>query len=611
MIQPTRRALLQGAAVAAAATALPATPALAASAGNGHDVALPGTSARDRAWARAVLSRMTLDEKVGQVFNQYLYGSSATEVTEADAAENLKLYGVRTPAEVVAKYHLGGATYFNWTHSVVDLPQVTALSNGLQRASLAANRGVPMTISVDQEHGAVARIGEPATLFPGGMALGATGSRAHARDVGRITGEELRALGITLDFAPDADVNVNPANPVIGVRSFGADPHLVARMVAAEVKGLQSNRGVSACAKHFPGHGDTATDSHVGLPMITHTRQQWATIDRPPFEAAIAAGVDVIMTAHLLVPALDDSGDPATLSRPIITGILRGELGFRGLVVTDGLQMQGVREKYGDGEVAVRALLAGADMLLMTPDMPAAWAAVHQAVASGRLPMARLEEAVLRNLQLKAKRGVVDRPYVDAARIGAVVGTRQNLRVADEVADDAITLLRNQGVLPLAARGARVALVGWSSGTTTHQVLADELRRRGAQVTTVTTGATPTDAQVAQAVAAAADAQVVVVTTYNVAAGSAQAKLVAALQATGRPVVVAALRNPYDIAHLPATAAFLATYSWQPVALRALVRAITGEHVPGGRLPVAVTAADGSELYPVGAGLQRWGKVRS
>ncbi|WP_394276274.1 glycoside hydrolase family 3 protein [Luteococcus sp.] len=607
-LSTTRRGVLAGLTGAAVVAGCPSPAAASPGSSSGgrpsggpDRVVVPGTTPAQRAWAHRKLQQMSLDQKVGQVFNQYLYGSDARTVSEADAAENMKLYGVRTPAEVVEKYHLGGAIYFAWTHSVQDPEQIATLSNGLQRASLHAN-GVPLTISIDQENGVVTRMGPPATTLPGAMALGASRDPGLARTVSRVSGQELAAVGVTMNHAPDADVNVNPANPVIGVRSVSSDPQLVARTVAAQVRGLQSHGGVSATVKHFPGHGDTATDSHLGLPEITHSREEWERTDLPPFRAAIAAGVDSIMSGHLMVPALDPSGDPATLSRPIITGILREELGFQGLAITDGLMMEGVRQKYGDGEVAVRALLAGIDMLLMTPDMPAAWAAVHEAVASGRLPMERLDEAVLRNLQTKAKRGLPKEPWVDLDRIDRVVGTRQHQRVATAAFAATITLLRNQQVLPL-AKDSRVAVVGWSSADT-HTALADALRAHGSTVTTLQTGASPDQATIAEAVAAAREAQVTVVTTYNVTAGSAQAALVAALRGAGVKVVVVALRNPYDIAHFPEVEAYLASFAWSREAMRAVADVLVGRTPPAGKLPVAVPTADGTAtLYPYGAGI--------
>ncbi|NEA77367.1 glycoside hydrolase family 3 N-terminal domain-containing protein, partial [Streptomyces sp. SID13588] len=257
---------------------------------------------------------------------------------------NLKEMGVKTAAELIAKYHVGRIIYFVWAHNTRSPHQIADLSNGIQQAGLAQPTPLPLLISTDQEHGIVARVGKPATLMPGAMALGAGGSRSDARKAAQIAGAELAAMGIVQNYAPVADVNVNPANPVIGVRSFGSDPQAVAELVAAQVKGYQG-AGIAATSKHFPGHGDTKTDSHYGLPRIDHTVEQWEQLDAPPFRAAIAAGIDSIMTAHILVPALDPAEDPATLSHPILTGVLRERLGYDGVVVTDALDMAGVREK--------------------------------------------------------------------------------------------------------------------------------------------------------------------------------------------------------------------------------------------------------------------------
>ncbi|GAA3303765.1 hypothetical protein GCM10020295_53180 [Streptomyces cinereospinus] len=395
---------------------------------------------------------MSLEEKVGQLFVSRVYGHSATAPDQADIDTNLRELGVRTAAELLARYRLGGVIYFTWARNTRTPHQIAELSNGIQQASLDLPRGLPVLISTDQEHGTVARVGRPATLFPGAMAVGAGGSRADARTLGRVAGEELRALGIRQDYSPVADVNVNPANPVIGVRSFGADPEAVAGLVAAEAAGYQG-AGVAATAKHFPGHGDTEVDSHYGFPVIEHTREQWETIDAPPFRAAIRAGVDSVMTAHIMVPALDPSGDPATLSRPILTGILREELGYDGVVVTDSLGMEGVRTKYGDDRVPVLALRAGVDQLLNPPRLDVAWNAVLAAVRDGELTEERLDTSVLRVLRLKARLGLFEDPYVSARGVDRAVGTGPHLAAADRIAERTTTLLVNEGgLLPLSAR---------------------------------------------------------------------------------------------------------------------------------------------------------------
>ncbi|MFF1306508.1 glycoside hydrolase family 3 protein [Streptomyces sp. NPDC058307] len=587
---------------------------LAATAGTAASLALSGTAHADDhkrdSRLRSLVSRMTLEEKVGQLFVMRVYGHSATAPDQADIDANLKEIGVRTAAEMIARYRVGGIIYFTWAHNTRDPHQIADLSNGIQQASLRQPRGLPVLISTDQEHGIVCRVGEPATLFPGAMAMGAGGSRRDARTLGRIAGQELRAIGIRQNYSPVADVNVNPANPVIGVRSFGADPQAVAGLVAAEVAGYQG-AGVAATAKHFPGHGDTAVDSHYGFPVITHSRELWEKLDAVPFRAAIRTGIDSIMTAHIQFPALDPSGDPATLSHPILTGILRGELGYDGVVVTDSLGMEGVRTKYGDDRVPVLALKAGVDQLLNPPSLDVAWNAVLRAVRDGELTEARLDESVLRILRLKARRRLFEEPYVSQGGVTRTVGTPAHLAVADRIAERTTTLLVNEErLLPLSRRTHRRLLVVGAdpaspSGTTGPPtgVLAAALTELGFTATALSTGTAPTAAVVDRAVAAAQDADAVIVGTYNITV--AQKTLVERLVATGRPVVAIAIRNPYDVAQLPTVPVYLAAYSWTDVELRAAARVIAGKAAPRGRLPVPVQRADDPArvLYPVGYGL--------
>ncbi|MFD3623784.1 glycoside hydrolase family 3 protein [Streptomyces sp. DSM 116494] len=600
--RPSRRTVL--AATAGVTTAL-------AAGGTVH--AATGPHGPDDRRLRALVSRMTLEEKVGQLFVTRVYGHSATDPDQADIDANLKEIGVRTAAELLAKYRVGGIIYFAWAHNTRAPHQIADLSNGIQKASLGLPRGLPVLISTDQEHGIVARVGEPATLFPGAMAVGAGGSRSDARALGRVAGRELRAMGIRQNYSPVADVNVNPANPVIGVRSFGSDPEAVSRLVAAEVKGYETS-GVASTAKHFPGHGDTVTDSHDELPYIHHTREQWEELDAPPFRAAVAAGIDSIMTAHIVVPALDGSEDPATLSRPILTGILREELGYDGVVVTDSLGMEGVRTKYGDDRVPVLALKAGVDQLLNPPSLDVAWNAVLDAVRGGELTEDRLDESILRVLRLKARLGLFEDPYVSHAGVDRTVGTRAHLATADRITERTTTLLVNEdGLLPLSRRRQpRLLVVGADpaspSGTTGPPtgVLAGALTELGFTATALSTGTAPSAAAVAKAVAAARDADAVIVGTYNVGATSSQKALVEQLLATGKPVVAVAIRNPYDVAHLPGVKAYLASYSWTDVELRAAARVIAGKVNPRGTLPVPVQRADdpATALYPVGYGLR-------
>ncbi|UBU14747.1 beta-N-acetylhexosaminidase [Nonomuraea gerenzanensis] len=367
-----------------------------------------------------VLARMSVEEKVGQLFMPVLYGTAADTVS----GENQARYAAQTPAKVIAKYHLGGVILF--PQNVRSAGQVVGLTNGMQRAS----KRVPLLIGTDQENGLVSRMSALMTDFPGAAEIGATRDTGLSREVAEATGTELRSLGVNLDFAPVADVNVNPRNPVIGRRAFGDDPQKVARMVAAAVKGFGDAK-IAATAKHFPGHGDTSVDSHTGLPVIKHTKAQWERLDAPPFKAAIEAGVDAVMSAHIVFPKLDPSGDPATLSKPILTGLLREKLGFKGVVSTDALNMAGVRMKYNDGEIAVRAVLAGADLLLMPNDLPRAYGAVLAAVKSGRISKERLDQSVTRLLTLKQNRGLLtEAPVASAERAAEVLRSPEHRKLA-------------------------------------------------------------------------------------------------------------------------------------------------------------------------------------
>ncbi|TDC51440.1 glycoside hydrolase family 3 protein [Actinomadura sp. KC345] len=581
----------------------------------------PGTGHGGDPALMRILRSMTLEEKAAQLFVLQIHGTGADTADPAAVAANRRLYGADNAARVMARYRPGGFIYYG--ENVQDPQQLAAFSNGIQRAAAAAPHGIPATIAIDQEGGIVARVQPPATQSPGAMALAAGRRTGDARALARITGRELRAIGVNQDYAPDADVNVNPANPVIGVRSFGSDPGLVADMVTAQIRGYRSG-GVTATAKHFPGHGDTVTDSHTGVPEIDHTREEWERLDLPPFRAAIAAGVDSIMTAHIVVPSLDPSGDPATLSRPILTGILRDRLGYDGVVVTDALDMEGVRDKYGDERVPVLALKAGVDVLLKPPAdddgngvFPRQLAAVVAAVESGELTEERIDASVYRILRLKRERGLFRDPYADEAEVAERVGTPPHLAAAQRAADRTTTLVKNapaadgSPVLPLRPGARDVLVTGW--GVSTTAALGTEIARRGARTTIRQTGLSPSQEQIDEAAAAARGQDLVVAVTnrawdvkdepgHN---GPGQTNLVKALAATGTPVVVIAVRDPYDIAWFPEVPAYLATYSYTAEALRSAARTLFGELDPRGRLPVTVPVRDepGTALYPFGHGL--------
>ncbi|MFJ8959854.1 glycoside hydrolase family 3 N-terminal domain-containing protein [Lentzea sp. NPDC102401] len=533
------------------------------------------------------LRGMSLEQKVGQLFVTYVNGQAA----DVPHPKNQTDFGVATAADMVRKYQPGGVIYFNnSSRDNIDTPkQIAQLSNGLQKASR-----IPLLISTDQEMGLVTRIGPPATQLPGNMALGAGRSTKDAEEAARITGQELRAMGINQNFAPDADVNSNPANPIIGVRSFSSDPKLAADMVQAQVQGYEGRRwfdlsSVTSTAKHFPGHGDTSEDSHTALPVSNRSLDQWRQIDAPPFKAAIAAKIDSIMTAHIQVPQIDPSGDPATLSPKIITGLLRDELRYDGVVITDSLEMAGVRKLHSDAEIPVLAIKAGVDQLLMPPNLGLAIDSVIKAVRSGEITEQRIDQSVLRILKMKLLRGVMLTAEVDENKVDQIVGS--NAQSAQAIADRTITAVRNDAqAIPLNATAPLV--VGTSDAPTT----ALATRLKGTKVVTATS---PTPAQIQQALAAAANADKIVVLTNNASTRPAQVDLINQLVATGKPVIAAATGNPYDVAHSNAKT-WLATYSTTTVSMEALARILLGEAKPQGKLPVDVP---GPTPYPFGHGV--------
>jgi beta-glucosidase-like glycosyl hydrolase/endonuclease/exonuclease/phosphatase family metal-dependent hydrolase len=580
-----------------AGTAAVGTPAAA--------VDQPEGPAQAQGWVDTTLRGMSLEEKVGQMFVNYVYGPTADT---ADARNTAK-YGMATGAEAVRRYHLGGVIYFAWTDSVNNPQQIGGLSNGLQAAAVA-DTGVPLVISTDQEHGVVTRVGPPAAQLPGNMALGADGSVEDARHAAEVSGTELKAIGIRNDFAPVADVNVNALNPVIGVRSFSSDPQLAANLTASQVGGYELDAGIGATAKHFPGHGDTEVDSHTGIPTIDHTVAEWNAIDKPPFQAAIEAGIDAIMTAHIVVPSLDPSGDPATLSKPILTGILREQLGYDGVVVTDSLGMQGVRDKYGDAEIPLRAIEAGVDQLLMPVDMDLAYDSVLNAVRGGRISADRIDQSVRRILTWKQNLGLTEDPYADVAAIPSKVGTPNHLAAAQRISDRTTTLVKNDAdLIPLADQPRTILVAGW--GATQTQTLAARLAARGATTTVSASGDSPTDAQINAAVAKAQANDLTVVLTMKAwdtkvtDKQARQQKLVKALLATGRKVIVVAVRDPYDIGYFAHAPTYLATYSYTAPVLESLAKVLYGEITPKGRLPVAIPAVGNPDhaLFPFGYGL--------
>ena len=536
-------------------------------------------------WVKSKIKQMTLEEKIGQLFIIYMYGKTPTDIAYEEKNLQAKR-GAKNFKEAIEKYHIGGVIYFNWTDNIgkpLNASQVNALSNGIQKIAMYQPMATPLFIATDQEGGIVARVTEPATVFPGNMALGATRSVYYANRSAAIMGEELKSLGINTNFAPAMDVNINPDNPVIGVRSYSENPDLVSQLGIAQIKGFQSKNLIST-AKHFPGHGDTDVDSHYGLPIIDHSFETLLEVDIKPFKAAIDSGVDSIMTAHIVVPALDDSGLPATLSKPILTDFLRGELGFDGLIITDSLAMSGANVLPPE-RIPVEAFIAGADVLLDPPDVDLAYKAMLKSLQNGEISERRLNNSVFRILTAKMKQGLFNNPYTDSNAIDTI-GNKENLQQAEEIADDSITLVKNTGfVLPL-ENNTKLLIIGPNSGKL--ELLSNLLKEKGIKIDNYVTDSSPTPEQINTAISSAKTIDKIIITTYTANRSIAQQNLVNALYNTGKPVIVVALHNPYDIAAFPYIDGYLTTYGDQDISIKALAKVLTGEINPKGKLPVSI-----------------------
>ncbi|MBM7692094.1 beta-N-acetylhexosaminidase [Peribacillus deserti] len=442
------------------------------------------------------------------------------------------------------------------------------------------------------------------------MGIGATRNLKAAEEVAKITAIESRATGFNWNYSPLADVNTNPANPVIGVRSFGENTDLVSQMTVAQIKGYQKN-GVIATAKHFPGHGDTSVDSHLGLAAVTYDRKTLEEVHLPPFKAAIAAGVDSIMTAHVIINAIDPEL-PATLSKKVLTGLLREEMGFKGLIVTDAMSMHAISEEWGSGPAAVMAVNAGADIVMATGTLPEqleTFDALNKALKSGQLSEKRVDESLKRIFDAKLfKYKLFKDRYTNPDKAAKIVSTPAYKQTAAEVARNSITLLKNNKVLPFNASDNKTTLVvgpkiyGSTSYIEDIAKAADD--KSAGSITSFVTATDSTDTEIGQALQLASKADRIIVPTFSASGLPAgQAKLVKALQQSGKPVVAVSLGLPYDIQSYPEVGAYIASYAVErwgspvPTSWNAAVEVIFGTQ-PGGKLPVSIEG-----LYKYGYGL--------
>ena len=574
--------------VATLSCAAPAAPGLLAPASRGalHGVPasltapLPAEATR---WIDSTVASLSLRDRVAQMMMIWVLGDY-TSTTDSSFAWT---------ADRIALDHVGGVVM-----SLGSPIEVAAKVNALQRRSR-----IPLLVASDVEPG-LGRLeggtftpgllrGGDATVLPSNMAIGATGSAAHAHAAGRIIGLESRAIGIHVAFAPAVDVNNNPANPVINVRSFGEEPNAVARLSAAFVRGMQET-GVAATIKHFPGHGDTDTDSHNALPIVSASRQRMDQMELLPFRAAIAAGAAAVMSAHIALPAVSHDSTPATLVPAIMQDLLRDTLGFRGLAFTDAMDMRGVGAGYGVDESSVRAVLAGNDVLLMPADIPAAIAAVTAAVERGEIPATRIEASLRRILEAKIRTGAIQRPFVSLDSLRDVVGTAAHRERAQAIADDAVTLLRNDdGQIPFAPRGRLAVIVFTSeSDVSAGRTFGAEVRAFIPETRVLrVTPATPRERLDSLL---RPDERVVLATFVRTiegegrfAVGAHVARWVDSV-AISRPVTVVSFSNPYVVREFGWVSGYIATYGRGDAVERAAARALAGRIPFHGRAPITL-----------------------
>ena len=554
-------------------------------------VELGPRSPAEAKWVNKTLAKMTLEEKVGQMIAWRYNGRFFNRDSDT----------LRELVELIVKEKIGGLIIF-----AGEVYETAHLTNFLQEKA-----GVPLLIAADFEWGAAMRI-NGTTLFPPLMALGATDSEELAYQMGKITAVEGRAMGIHMTYAPVVDVNINPDNPVISARSLGERPESVGRLAAAFIHGCQGN-GMIATAKHFPGHGDTALDSHNLMPAINADIARLEQVELYPFAQAIRAGVEAVMTAHLFVPALDPTpGLPATLSPLILTDLLRKKMGFKGLIVTDAMTMGGVTSAFSAQEAALKAVQAGVDMVLLPPDLPGVIQALVRAVQDGSIPLSRIHESVRRILELKARLGLQNSQHVDISLLPEKIASRPHLEQAARTFEKSVTLVKNdRNVLPLTPEmpAEKIAVLSLSSDADDYyagQTFIREVQKRKPGLSTFYADAFTGQEFIRKAKTKALDADIVVLALFSsLRSGKGSVDLlpkhidlVRELSWAKKKTLVVSFGSPYFLRHFPEVDGYLCLYRNTAQAQEVAAKAVCGEIEIEGRLPVSIPG-----LYPVGHGL--------
>jgi beta-N-acetylhexosaminidase len=552
---------------------------------------------KQQQWVDKTLRAMTLDEKIGQMLIPAGPPSGGFRSAESDEFQTIR--------RNIVEFHAGGYHTFGGDPAAVAL-----MINEMQRLAK-----IPLLITADLE-GGPGYVLFGATRLPLAMSMGATGDPRLAYEAAKLTAQEARAIGIDVNFYPVADVNNNPQNPVINIRSFGEDPAKVSQFVTAYIRGAQ-DYGVIATAKHFPGHGDVSSDSHLMMPVLDIARARLDSLELPPFRAAIEAGVGAVMSAHINVPQLEpEKGLPSTLSKNVITGILRDELHFPGLVFTDAMTMRGVSANFANDVATLRAVEAGVDVILFPPSVEASFNAIKQAVASGRIPQSRIDESVRRILAAKARLDLTNpkNRFTDVGKLMSVVGTKEHRDLAQRIADSALTLVRDdRHVLPLRpSKELRLLQInvldtraGWREGAV-GRVLAAELPKRFPRSATVQVDDQSTPAEYDDVRKAAQLADAIVINAYirvaafkgSIALTNDEMALIRELAAAQKPFVFTVFGSPFVLTHIPELPSYAVTYDISATAELASIRAMTGEIEYKGTLPINLPG-----LYAIGHGL--------
>lgn len=535
-------------------------------------------------WVDEQLAEMSLEEKIGQMFIVGFKGKGSDEQALA----------VNEQARTLVKdYHVGGVIYFD--RNVENPAQVAKLSNDLQKLALSTERKIPLFITVDQEGGKVARLKQGFTSFPGNMALGASRSKELAFQTGEQMGQELKAVGVNLNMAPVMDVNNNPQNPVIGVRSFSENPGLTADLGSEMIRGFHES-GILTIAKHFPGHGDTAVDSHVGLPEIPHSMDRLNEMELVPFKQAIAVNTDMVMSTHITFPALEPTpGLPATLSENVLTGLLRNQLDYDGVIITDDMEMGAIADNFGTSEAAVRAIKAGADLVLVCHSLDRqteSIEAVKLAVEQGEIDEKRIDASARRILSLKAKKSssLLTDPYVDVKKADQLAAQPEAAKVARQTAEQGVTLVTDPNQLIPIDKKQKLAIFTVNK----PKAISGVLKQQGYEAS-VSWIDSLSKSQIPSLLNRAKQADVVLVAMNQGKENGAWIQLVQTFRSENIPVVVWGMDVPYGLGKLPQGTTSIALYGSSNPLLEAGAKILSGEIKSQGQLPVTI-----SDRFPYG-----------